>query len=248
VFAEGQAMLRRIVEGRWLTANGVIALLPANSVGDDIELYADESRTSVALTWRNLRQQNERPQGKPNYCLADFVAPKSSGVKDYAGAFAVTAGLGIEKKLSLFEAKKDDYSAIMLKALADRLAEACAEWLHMRVRREFWGYAHDERLDSAAMIREVYRGIRPAPGYPACPDHAVIAPLFELLQADRIGLALTENYAMLPAASVSGFYLAHPEATYFAVGRIGEDQLRDMAARQRRDEATIRRELAPNLG
>jgi 5-methyltetrahydrofolate--homocysteine methyltransferase len=248
VFVEGQAMLKRIVEGRWLTANGVIALLPANSVGDDIELYAEESRTSVALTWRNLRQQNERPQGKPNYCLADFVAPKSSGVRDYAGAFAVTAGLGLEKKLSLFEAKKDDYSAIMLKALADRLAEACAEWLHMRVRREFWGYAHDERLDSAAMIREEYRGIRPAPGYPACPDHAVKAPLFELLQADRIGMALTENYAMLPAASVSGFYLAHPEATYFAVGRIGEDQLRDMAARQRRDEAAIRRELAPNLG
>jgi len=248
VFAEGQAMLKRIVEGRWLTANGVIALLPANSVGDDIELYADESRASVVLTWRNLRQQNERPQGKPNYCLADFVAPKSSGVRDYAGAFAVTAGLGIEKKLSLFEAKKDDYSAIMLKALADRLAEACAEWLHMRVRREFWGYAHDERLDSAAMIREEYRGIRPAPGYPACPDHAVKAPLFELLQADRIGMALTESYAMLPAASVSGFYLAHPEATYFAVGRIGEDQLRDMAARQRRDEAALRRELAPNLG
>ena len=248
VFVEGQAMLKRIVEGRWLTANGVIALLPANSVGDDIELYADESRTNVALAWRNLRQQNERPQGKPNYCLADFVAPKSSGVKDYAGAFAVTAGLGIEKKLSLFEAKKDDYSAIMLKALADRLAEACAEWLHMRVRREYWAYAKDERLDNAAMIREEYRGIRPAPGYPACPDHAVKAPLFELLGADSIGMALTESYAMLPAASVSGFYLAHPEARYFAVGRIGEDQLRDMAARQRRDEAVLRRELAPNLG
>jgi len=248
VFVEGQAMLKRIVEGRWLTANGVIALLPANSVGDDIELYADESRTNVALAWRNLRQQNERPQGKPNYCLADFVAPKSSGVKDYAGAFAVTAGLGIEKKLSLFEAKKDDYSAIMLKALADRLAEACAEWLHMRVRREYWAYAKDERLDNAAMIREEYRGIRPAPGYPACPDHAVKAPLFELLGADSIGMALTESYAMLPAASVSGFYLAHPEARYFAVGRIGEDQLRDMAARQRRDEAALRRELAPNLG
>src|SRR6266581_1858479 len=248
VFEEGRAMLKRVVDGRWLTANAVIALPPANAVGDDIEFYADPSRANVALTWRNLRQQNERPQGKPNYCLADFVAPKFSGVRDYAGAFAVTAGLGIEKKLSLFEAKKDDYSAIMLKALADRLAEACAEWLHMRVRREFWGYAHDERLDAAAMIREEYRGIRPAPGYPACPDHDVKAPLFELLQADRIGMALTESYAMLPAASVSGFYLAHPEATYFAVGRIGEDQLRDMAARQRRDEAALRRELAPNLG
>ncbi|HXU56508.1 MAG TPA: methionine synthase [Casimicrobiaceae bacterium] len=231
VLADGQAMLKRIIEGRWLTANGAIALLPANSVGDDIELYADEARKSVALTWRNQRQQNERPAGKPNYCLADFVAPKDSGVADYLGAFAVTAGLGIEKKLAEFEAAKDDYNAIMLKSLADRLAEAFAEWLHMRVRREYWGYAHDERLDRAALIREEYRGIRPAPGYPACPDHAVKAPLFDLLRADEIGMALTENYAMLPAASVSGFYFAHPEATYFAVGRIGDDQAADIARR-----------------
>jgi len=231
VLADGQAMLKRIIEGRWLTANGAIALLPANSVGDDIELYADEARKSVALTWRNQRQQNERPAGKPNYCLADFVAPKDSGVADYLGAFAVTAGLGIEKKLAEFEAAKDDYNAIMLKSLADRLAEAFAEWLHMRVRREYWGYAHDERLDGAALIREEYRGIRPAPGYPACPDHAVKAPLFDLLRADEIGMALTENYAMLPAASVSGFYFAHPEATYFAVGRIGDDQAADIARR-----------------
>jgi len=231
VLADGQAMLKRIIEGRWLTANGAIALLPANSVGDDIELYADEARKSVALTWRNQRQQNERPAGKPNYCLADFVAPKDSGVADYLGAFAVTAGLGIEKKLAEFEAAKDDYNAIMLKSLADRLAEAFAEWLHMRVRREYWGYAHDERLDRAALIREEYRGIRPAPGYPACPDHAVKAPLFDLLRADEIGMALTENYAMLPAASVSGFYFTHPEATYFAVGRIGDDQAADIARR-----------------
>jgi 5-methyltetrahydrofolate--homocysteine methyltransferase len=248
VYGEARAMLERIIAGRWLTANGVITLLPASSVGDDIELYADEARTKVALTWRNLRQQNERPEGKPNYCLADFVAPKESGVRDYAGAFAVTAGLGIERKLAEFEARKDDYGAIMLKALADRLAEAFAEWLHMRVRREYWGYARDERLDGAAMIREEYRGIRPAPGYPACPDHTVKAPLFELLRAGEIGMTLTESYAMLPAASVSGFYLAHPEARYFAVGRIGEDQLRDLAARQRRDETSLRRELAPNLG
>ena len=231
VLADGKTMLKRIIEGRWLTANGAIALLPANSVGDDIELYADEARKSVALTWRNQRQQNERPAGKPNYCLADFVAPKDSGVADYLGAFAVTAGLGIEKKLAEFEAAKDDYNAIMLKSLADRLAEAFAEWLHMRVRREYWGYAHDERLDGAALIREEYRGIRPAPGYPACPDHAVKAPLFDLLRADEIGMALTENYAMLPAASVSGFYFAHPEATYFAVGRIGDDQAADIARR-----------------
>jgi len=247
VYADGRAMLERIVEGRWLTANGVIAILPANSVGDDIDLYVDESRTTAALTWRNLRQQNERPLGKPNYCLADFVAARDSGVKDYVGAFAVTAGLGIERKLSEFEALRDDYSAIMLKALADRLAEAFAEWLHMRVRREYWGYARDEKLDKSAMLREEYRGIRPAPGYPACPDHAVKAPLFELLQANKVGMTLTESYAMLPAASVSGFYIAHPDAVYFAVGKIGEDQLRDLAARVRLDEEVLRRDLAPNL-
>ena len=202
---------------------------------------------AVALTWRNLRQQNVRPPGKPNYCLADFVAPKASGVEDYAGAFAVTAGLGIEKKLTEFEALKDDYSAIMLKALADRLAEAFAEWLHMRVRREYWGYAKDEELDNAAMIREEYRGIRPAPGYPACPDHTVKAPLFDLLQARRVGMQLTESYAMLPAASVSGFYIAHSEATYFAVGKIGEDQLSDFARRAGEAHDALRRSLAPSL-
>ena len=185
----------------------------------------------VALTWHNLRQQNERPPGKPNYCLSDFVAPKASGVRDYLGAFAVTTGLGIEKRIARFEAKKDDYSAIMLKALADRLAEAFAEWLHRKVRRELWGYAKDEHLDTEALIREEYRGIRPAPGYPACPEHGVKAPLFALLRASGIGMALTENFAMLPAAAVSGFYLAHPEATYFAVGRIGEDQAADFARR-----------------
>jgi 5-methyltetrahydrofolate--homocysteine methyltransferase len=247
VHAEGRAMLERIIEGRWLAAHGVIALMPANSLGDDIELYADASRTTVALRWRNLRQQNERPPGKSNYCLADFVAPKVSGVEDYAGAFAVTAGLGIERKLAEFEADRDDYSAIMLKALADRLAEAFAEWLHMRVRREYWGYAKDETLDSAALIREEYRGIRPAPGYPACPDHTVKAALFELLQAKKVGLSLTESYAMLPAASVSGFYLAHPEARYFAVGRIGEDQLADFARRAGESDEALRRALAPSL-
>jgi 5-methyltetrahydrofolate--homocysteine methyltransferase len=234
VYAEGQAMLKRIIAGRWLTASGAVVLLPANSVGDDIEMYADESRSRVALTWYNLRQQNERPPGNPNYCVADFVAPKASGVSDYLGGFAVTSGLGIEKKLREFEAAKDDYSAIMLKALADRLAEAFAEWLHMKVRRELWGYARDERLDVSAMIREQYRGIRPAPGYPACPDHAVKAPLFDVLRAKEIGMALTENYAMLPAASVSGFYIAHPEATYFAVGKVGDDQAADFARRTAR--------------
>ena len=248
VYEDGQAMLKRIVDGRWLVANGVIALLPANAVGDDIELYADESRTRLALTWGNLRQQNERPAGKPNYCLADFVAPKSTGVADYLGAFAVTSGLGIEKKLAKFEATKDDYASIMLKALADRLAEAFAEWLHRKVRRELWGYAPDEALDVNALVGEEYRGIRPAPGYPACPDHAVKAPLFDLLRAPEIGMSLTESFAMLPASSVSGFYFAHPEATYFALGKIGGDQIKDVARRRAQDESVIRRELAANLG
>ena len=234
--ADGQAMLKRVVEGRWLTASGVVALLPASSIGDDIVLYADDARQRVALTWHNRRQQNERPAGKPNYCLADFVAPASSGLADYLGAFAVTAGLGIERKLAEFEAAKDDYSAIMLKALADRLAEAFAEWLHRKVRRELWGYAPEEAFDTAALVNEEYRGIRPAPGYPACPDHAVKAPLFDLLAANEIGMELTESQAMLPAASVSGFFFAHPEATYFAVGPIGDDQEADLA---RRATATV---------
>jgi len=243
VHAEGQAMLKQLIAGRWLAANGAVALLPANSNGDDIEMYTDESRTRIALTWHNLRQQNERPPGKPNYCLADFVAPRQTGVRDYLGAFAVTAGLGIERKLAEFEANKDDYGAIMLKALADRLAEAFAEWLHMKVRRELWGYARDEHLDSTALIREEYRGIRPAPGYPACPDHKVKAPLFDVLRATEIGMSLTENYAMLPAAAVSGFYLAHPEATYFAVGTVGDDQRADFARRSGGD-----RQNAPGIG
>ena len=247
VYADGREMLERVIDGRWLTANGVIALMPAAAVGDDIEIYGDASRKEVALTWRNLRQQNQRPSGKPNYCLSDFIAPADSNVGDYIGAFAVTAGLGIEKKLAEFEAKKDDYNAIMLKAIADRLAEAFAEWLHSKVRREYWRYASDETLDSAAMIREEYRGIRPAPGYPACPDHEVKAPLFGLLQAPKIGMSVTESYAMLPAASVSGFYLAHPEATYFAVGKIGDDQLNDFARRSAISVEDARRRLAANL-
>ncbi len=247
VLAEGQAMLAKIVEGRWLSANAVFGLWPAASVGDDIELYADESRTRVAMTWHNLRQQNERPPGKPNYCLADFVAPKDSGVRDYLGAFAVTAGIGIEKSLAAFEAAKDDYSALMLKALADRLAEALAEWLHRKVRTDTWGYAPDERLDHAALIDEHYRGIRPAPGYPACPDHVAKKPLFNVLDATAIGMQLTESFAMLPAASVAGFYFSHPDSTYFAVGRIGEDQRADFARRCGLSEDASRRQLAPNL-
>jgi 5-methyltetrahydrofolate--homocysteine methyltransferase len=247
VLAEGRAMLKQIIDGRWLSASGVVALLPANAAGDDIECYADEQRTKTALTWRNLRQQNERPLGKANFCLTDFIASKADRKNDYLGMFAVTAGLGIEKKLAQFEAAKDDYSAIMLKALADRLAEAFAEWLHAKVRRELWGYAQDETLDVTALVREEYRGIRPAPGYPACPDHAVKAPIFDVLRAEDIGMTLTESFAMLPTAAVCGFYLSHPDSQYFAVGRIGDDQLEDFARRDGIDVAAARRRLAPLL-
>jgi len=248
VYAEGQAMLQRIIAGRWLGANGVVAFLPANAVIDDIVCYTDELRANEVFTWRNLRQQNERPPGKANFCLSDFVAPKELRVNDYLGMFAVTAGLGIERKLAEFEAAKDDYSAIMLKALADRLAEAFAEWLHAKVRRELWGYAPGESLDNTALVREEYRGIRPAPGYPACPDHAAKAPLFDVLRAPAIGMTLTENFAMLPTAAVSGFYLSHPDSQYFAVGRIADDQLEDFARREGIDVDAARRRLSPNLG
>ncbi|HXF65314.1 MAG TPA: methionine synthase [Burkholderiales bacterium] len=249
LYAEGRAMLRRVIEGRWLKAGAVFGLFPAATVGhDDIEIYEDEGRTRALMTWHNLRQQNVKPTGRANLCLADFVAPRGSGVADYLGAFAVTAGLGIEKKLEEFEKRHDDYGAIMLKALADRLAEALAELLHKRVRTEFWGYARGENLDSAALIREQYRGIRPAPGYPACPDHTEKGPLFELLGAERIGMRVTESYAMLPAASVSGFYLSHPQSQYFAVGKIGRDQVEDYARRKGWPLAEAERWLAPNLG
>nr|WP_115703015.1 methionine synthase [Cupriavidus taiwanensis] len=252
VFSDGKAMLSRLIQGRWLTANGVIALLPANTVNDDdIEIYTDETRTKVALTWHNLRQQSERPVvdgvRRPNRCLADFVAPKDSGIADYVGVFAVTAGLGVDKKEAQFEADHDDYSAIMLKALADRLAEGFAECLHERVRKDLWGYDAAEALSNDELIAEKYRGIRPAPGYPACPEHTVKGPMFEFLDAAEIGMGITESLAMTPAASVSGFYLAHPESTYFTIGKIGQDQLDDMVARRQEDRAALARALAPNL-
>jgi len=247
VFAEGQAMLAKIVAEKWLAANAVVGLFPANSVGDDIEIYTDESRSRVAMRFHNLRQQAQKPTGKPNYCLADFVAPKGSGVKDYIGAFAATSGIGIEARVKEFEARHDDYSAIMLKSLADRLAEAFTEHLHQRVRREFWGYAADETLDNEALIREEYRGIRPAPGYPACPDHTEKGDLFRLLDAPKLGITLTESYAMWPAAAVSGFYFSHPESQYFAVGKIGPDQAEDYARRKGLPLSDIEKWLAPVL-
>jgi 5-methyltetrahydrofolate--homocysteine methyltransferase len=236
VFADGKAMLQRLIDGRWLSANGVIGLYPAHTVNDDdIELYTDSSRTEVLMTWHGLRMQSERPVvdsvKRPNRCLADFVSPKGSGIADHVGLFAVTAGLGVEHKEAQFLVGHDDYSAIMLKALADRLAEAFAERLHQRVRTEFWGYAAAESLSNEELIAERYQGIRPAPGYPACPDHRVKRDMFAVLQCDEIGMGLTESMAMTPAASVSGFYIAHPQATYFNVGKIGADQASDWARR-----------------
>ena len=217
-------------------------------MGGDIELYADESRDAPMMTWFGLRQQHERPAGKPHWCLADFVAPKASGVRDWCGAFAVTAGLGIEHKLAEFEAAHDDYRAIMLKSLADRLAEATAEWLHERVRKEYWGYAPDEALDNTALVKEQYRGIRPAPGYPACPDHTVKAAVFQLLDVPaNTGMGLTESMAMTPAAAVSGFYFAHPESHYFAISKIGSDQVADWAKRTGMSLTEAERWLAPLL-
>ncbi|MFT5934928.1 MAG: 5-methyltetrahydrofolate--homocysteine methyltransferase, partial [Hydrogenophaga sp.] len=256
VFADAQAMLKKIIEGRWLSANGVIGLYPANTArDDDIALYTDETRSEVALTWHGLRQQTEKqaidgPDGKPvmrpSRCLADFVAPQGAA-QDYVGMFAVTAGLGSEKKEKQFVDAHDDYSAILFKSLADRLAEAFAECLHHRVRTDLWGYAAGESLSSEELIKEKYQGIRPAPGYPACPDHSVKRQMFEVLACDEIGMGLTESLAMTPAASVSGFYLSHPESTYFNVGKVGDDQVGDLAARSGVTETELRRWIGTGL-
>ena len=258
VYADGQRMLKRLIEGRWLTANAVLGLYPANSVNDDdIEFYTDDTRTEVAMTWYGLRQQTEKQEidgvMRPSRCMADFVAPKldaagrPTGLKDYAGVFAVTAGIGVDKKVKYFEDDHDDYSAILLKSLADRLAEAFAEYLHHRVRTDLWGYAPSEALTPEDLIAEKYKGIRPAPGYPACPDHSAKKEMFELLQCEDISMGLTESLAMTPAASVSGFYLGHPDSTYFSVGKVGADQLKDLAARRHMNEQALQRLLAPNL-
>ena len=285
VYADGQSMLKKIIEGRWLSANGVLGIYPANVVNDDdIELYTDDTRSTVAMTWYGLRQQaaKEDIDGvmRPSRCLADFVAPKivlkniatsaidtrttgqkglknhdesrstepsAAGIQDYVGVFAVTAGIGTEKREAQFLAAHDDYSAILFKSLADRLAEAFAECLHKKVRTDLWGYAADEALSTSDLVAEKYLGIRPAPGYPACPDHSVKKDMFELLQCADIGMTLTESLAMNPAASVSGFYIGHPAATYFNVGKIGDDQLKDLTARRGMAERDLQRLLAPNL-
>jgi 5-methyltetrahydrofolate--homocysteine methyltransferase len=246
LFDDAQAMLDKLIEEKWLTARAVIGLWPATSVGDDIEIRIAEGKAPVIA--HHLRQQADKPPERPDFCLADFVAPKDSGKQDWIGGFAVTAGLGIEPHLERFRAEHDDYSAILLKALADRLAEALAEHMHARVRKEFWGYANDESLDNDALIAEKYRGIRPAPGYPACPDHTEKRTLFALLDATRsAGIELTEGMAMYPAASVSGWYFAHPRSQYFVVGRLSKEQVEDYAKRKGWSAAEAERWLASNL-
>ena len=248
VFEDAKVLLDKLIKGQWLQADAVVAFYPANTMGDDIVLYSDEAREHPLFVWHSLRQQAERPVidgvRRPNRSLADYVAPKDSGVADYLGCFAVTTGHGVEKKVAEFQAKHDDYSAIMLKALADRLAEAFAELMHHRVRTDLWGYATDEILTNDQMINEEYRGIRPAPGYPACPAHEVKKDLLRVIGSEDIGMTLTESMAMNPASSVSGFYLAHPDARYFNVGKISADQLEDLAKRRGESIEDVRRQLA----
>jgi len=250
LYADATRMLKRLVEENWLQARAVVGLFPANSTGDDdINVYVDDTRQAVRRRLHQLRQQKSKAQDQAQLCLADFVAPTSSGRADYLGAFAVTAGIGIDEHVARFEAAHDDYSSIMLKALADRLAEAFAERMHERVRRELWGYAAAERFDGAALMREEYQGIRPAPGYPACPDHTEKATLWQLLDpAHNAGIRLTESFAMFPTAAVSGFYFSHPKAHYFGVGQIDRDQVLSYAQRKGMSVAEAERWLAPNLG
>ncbi len=250
LWADAQAMLDQLIAKKWLSANGVIGLFPANAVDDDdIEVYADETRRQVIARLHHLRQQGEHREGVPNRCLADFVAPKSAGLADYVGGFAVTAGLGSMEKVLEFKKQHDDYSAILLESLADRLAEAFAERLHQRVRKEFWAYVPDERLDNVALIDEKYQGIRPAPGYPACPDHTEKATLWTLLDVEKnTGIQLTESYAMWPGAAVSGWYFSHPRSQYFVVGRLAKDQIADYAKRKGWTLPEAEKWLASNLG
>jgi len=249
LYDDARHLLDRLTEERWLRANGVLGFFPANAVGDDIELYADAGRREVRATLHHLRQQGRHRDGVPNRALSDFVAPRETGLADHVGAFAVTAGLGSQERVLAFKAELDDYSAILVESLADRLAEAFAERLHERVRTELWGYAPDERLDAEGLLKERYDGIRPAPGYPACPDHTEKATLWRLLDVEaHAGIQLTESMAMWPGASVSGWYLSHPQSQYFVVGRVSRDQVEDYAARTGRTLADTERRLSPNLG
>ena len=250
LFNDAEAMMDKIISEKWLQAKAVVGLFPANSVNDDdVEIYANENRDQVLTTLNFLRQQTRQPPGRPNYCLSDFIAPKETKLSDHIGAFAVTTGIGIEEHVKRFEADHDDYNSIMLKVLADRLAEAFAELMHHRMRTEFWAYAKDEALDKDQMIAEKYRGIRPAPGYPACPDHTEKAKLWQLIEADKnAGITITESFAMMPASSVSGWYFSNPESRYYAVAKINRDQVADYARRKGMSLAETERWLAPNLG
>ena len=250
LFNDAEAMMDKIISEKWLQAKAVVGLFPANSVNDDdVEIYANENRDQVLTTLNFLRQQTRQPPGRPNYCLSDFIAPKETKLSDHIGAFAVTTGIGIEEHVKRFEADHDDYNSIMLKVLADRLAEAFAELMHHRMRTEFWAYAKDEALDKDQMIAEKYRGIRPAPGYPACPDHTEKAKLWQLIEADKnAGITITESFAMMPASSVSGWYFSNPESRYYAVAKINRDQVADYAKRKGMSLAETERWLAPNLG
>ena len=245
VFNDAQNMLKRLVQEEWLTAHAVLAFYPANAVGDDVVLWRDELREEPLMVWHGLRQQTKKPSSRPNRCLSDFVAPR--GHEDYVGCFALTTGIGVDAQEAVFLAQNDDYQAIMLKALADRLAEAFAEYLHWRVRTDYWGYSEGEQLSVEDLIAERYVGIRPAPGYPACPDHVIKRALFEQLPCAEAGVSLTSSLAMSPASSVCGFYIAHPQAQYFNVGRIGDDQVQDLAARQGVDVEECTKFLGPNL-
>jgi 5-methyltetrahydrofolate--homocysteine methyltransferase len=249
LYDDAQEMLDTLIKEKWLTANGVIGFFPANAVGDDIEVYTDDTRTEVLTRLHNLRQQGQHRDGIPNRSLGDFIAPKETGLRDYVGAFAVTTGLGIHDKIDEFKAANDDYNAILLESLADRLAEAFAERMHQRVRKEFWGFQPDEQLDNDALIGEKYVGIRPAPGYPACPEHTEKATLWNLMDVkERTGIELTESMAMWPGAAVSGWYFSHPQSQYFVVGRISQDQVADYAKRKGWTLKEAERWLAPNLG
>jgi 5-methyltetrahydrofolate--homocysteine methyltransferase len=250
LYNDAQAMLDKLIAGKWLTAKGVIGFWPAAQSGDDIEVYADAGtgKRKAMTTLHHLRQQVDKPADRPDFCLSDFVAPKDSGVQDWIGGFAVTAGIGIDEHVARFEAVHDDYSSILLKALADRLAEAFAERMHERVRKEFWGYQPDEALDNDALVAERYRGIRPAPGYPACPEHSEKRRLFDLLQAtEHTTIQLTDSFAMYPTAAVSGWYFSHPDSQYFVVGRVSREQVEDYARRKGWERREAERWLAPYL-
>jgi len=250
LYQDAKIMLEKIINEKWLSAHGVTGLFPANSIGhDDIEVYVDESRRGILTELHTLRQQTCKPEGQANFALADFIAPKETNINDYIGAFALATGFEIEAKIQQFENDHDDYSAIMLKALADRLAEAFAERMHQRVRQEFWGYDTNESLDNEALIAEKYHGIRPAPGYPACPDHTEKSLLWALLNvAENTGITLTESYAMQPAAAVSGFYYSHPDSRYFGLGKINIDQVSDYAKRKGFEMHNMEKCLSPSLG